>query len=337
MASIIKVGKKWRAQVRRKGLPVRTQTFSTKALAAEWARREEGAVEASRAGAATGTCPSLAKLIERYIEDVGKSKPLGADKSYVLSRIASPDGLGLERADRLTPERIVKYLREDCMVQGPTAMHHLVYLKGVLKIARALWRYPVQPDVVDDAREIMRHVGLLRPVQRRDRRPTSEELATLRAWLSEHRTSLTVDVLDFILHSCFRPPSELRRLRWDDLNEVDRTIVISDRKDPRRKIGNDQTVPLLNGALDIAMRQPRDGEFIFKCGAPAAWTKDFIRACKACKIDDLRLYDLRHEAISRLVETGKYSVPEICLVSGHKDPKQLLTYTQIRAKTLHDR
>ena len=52
-------------------------------------------------------------------------------------------------------------------------------------------------------------------------------------------------------------------------------------------------------------------------------------------IEDLRLYDLRHEAISRLVESNKYSFPEMMLITGHKDPKQLMRYTQLRARDLH--
>jgi hypothetical protein len=37
MASIIKVGNKWRAQVRRRGYAVYTRSFATKTLAAAWA------------------------------------------------------------------------------------------------------------------------------------------------------------------------------------------------------------------------------------------------------------------------------------------------------------
>lgn len=66
-----------------------------------------------------------------------------------------------------------------------------------------------------------------------------------------------------------------------------------------------------------------------------SWSSIFPRACKDLQISDLALYDLRHEAISRLVESGKYSIPEIMLVSGHKDPKQMMRYTQLRAKNLH--
>lgn len=132
----------------------------------------------------------------------------------------------------------------------------------------------------------------------------------------------------------FSPTSEITRLRWVDLNEADKTIIIHDRKDPRRKIGNHQTVPLLNGSFDIVLRQPRENELIFPVQGDS-WSSIFPRACKAFGIVDLRLYDLRHEAISRLVESGKYSIPEMMLVTGHKDPKQLMRYTQLKAKNLH--
>lgn len=336
MASIIKVGKKWRAQVRIKGMPPQTKTFSTKPLATEWARGLEGQVERTAAGVMAKTGPTIDKLIERYTEEVGKAKPFGKDKAYCLSRLAREDGLGLVRADLLTPERVVAYIREDRGIAHSSAQHDLGYLKGVLKIARALWRYPVNAGVVDDAREILLHMGLLNAGQRRDRRPTPEELEALRAWFVAHPGDFTVDHFDFILASCFRPPSECLRLRWEDLNEKDRTIVIRDRKDPRRKLGNDQVVPLLNGSFEIVMRQPREHDTIF-VGSGNWWSQNFTRAVQRHKIEDLTLYDLRHEAISRLVESGKYSIPEMMLVSGHRDPKQLMTYTQLRAKDFHDR
>lgn len=334
MASFIAVKGGTRAQVRRKGYPTFTKTFPTQALAKAWARRIEGDIEAAAAGLPPKQCETIGELVDRYTLEVGKTKPFGRNKEDVLARIKLL--LGDVRADRLTPERIVEYIREDRGISGVTAGIDLTYLKGMLRFARALWRVPAKPEAVDDAREILRHMGMLDRGTRRDRRPTADELTALRAWFAEHSTSLTPDIFDFILASCFRPPSEVLRLRWADLNEQDRTIVINDRKDPRRKIGNDQTVPLLNGSFEIVMRQPRDGELIFN-GRGDTWSSIFPRACKALGIEDLRLYDLRHEAISRLVESGKYSIPEMMLVSGHRDPKQLMTYTQLRAKDLHGR
>src|ERR1700751_3011861 len=50
MPSIIPIGDKWRAQVRRKGFPAQTKTFSTKALARQWAKTIEGDTEKLTAG-----------------------------------------------------------------------------------------------------------------------------------------------------------------------------------------------------------------------------------------------------------------------------------------------
>ena len=326
MASILQVGGKWRAQVRPRGKKSQAKTFTTKRQAIQWAAQVE-------AGAApiAGSSITVAQLVDRYDREIGAAKPFGRNKADVLKRIHAL--LGDEPAGSLTTERVVQYITEDRKIADVTASIDLTYLKGVLKIAKALWREQVSPSVVDDAREVLRYMGKLNRGAMRDRRPTDEELQALRGWFASSK-SLTPDIFDFILASCFRPPSEIVRLRWADLNHQDRTIIIRDRKDPRRKIGNHQTVPLLNGSYEIAARQPQIDERIFPVNGKT-WSSIFPRACKDLGIRDLRAYDLRHEAISRLVESNKYSLPEIMLVSGHKTPAQLMRYTQLRAKDLH--
>jgi integrase len=333
MASFTKVGSKWRAQVRQKGAPPLSKNFATKVLATQWARQVEADIDTGRATTApVRNLTTVISLVDRYINEVGAAKPFGRNKADVLSKIRKY--LGSEIAAELTAERVVDYIRADRKISDVTASIDLTYLKGVLKIARALWREPVHPSVVDDAREILKYMGTLNRSIERDRRPTPDELGALREWFRWHSNSLTPDVFDFILASCFRPPSEIIRLRWEDLIHADKTIVIHDRKDPRKKIGNHQTVPLLHGAYDIVLRQPKKSDLIFPVNGNS-WSTLFPRACSDLKIEDLRLYDLRHEAISRLVESRKYSIPEMMLVTGHKDPKQLMRYTQLRARDLH--
>lgn len=333
MASIIPIAGKWRAQVRRKGHPPQTQTFPTKILAEKWARRVEAEIDAGKAGLrASGKPVSVARLIERYTEEVGSSKPFGRNKTDVLNRLSAI--LGEESAGDLTPERIVRYVKVDRGISGVTAAIDLGFLGSVLKLARALWGYNVHPGVVSEARDILKHMGSVSRSQERDRRPTKDELARLREWFRERSKCLTPDIIDFILDSCFRPPSEITRLQWSDLNTEDRTILIRDRKDPRRKLGNNQTVPLLGRCMEIIERQPKTGDLIFPVNGKS-WSSLFPRACRELKIKDLRLYDLRHEAISRLVETRKYTIPEMMLITGHKDPKQLMRYTQLQARDLH--
>ena len=47
-------------------------------------------------------------------------------------------------------------------------------------------------------------------------------------------------------------------------------------------------------------------------------------------IKDLHFHDLRHEAISRFFEKG-LSIPEVALISGHKDVRMLFRYTHLKA------
>ena len=53
-------------------------------------------------------------------------------------------------------------------------------------------------------------------------------------------------------------------------------------------------------------------------------------------LSDLRFHDLRHEAISRFFELG-LNMPEVAVISGHKDPGMLFRYTHLRAVDLVNR
>lgn len=334
MASVQKVGDKWLARVRRRGFPEQSRVFGTKILAEKWSRQVEQEIDHGRAGQLAPGHVTVGKLIERYTEEIGKVKPFGRNKENTLKLIKAE--LNNVPVNQLTAERIVRYVTEERGVKGVTAAIDLTYLKGVLKVARALWKVGVVPGVVEDAREILKYMGLAERSNERDRRPTAEELIALRDWFTVRSETLTVDHIDFILASCFRPPSEVVRLKWEHLHRVDRTIIIEDRKDPRRKLGNNQVVPLLGDSFAIIERQPKVSEYIFPVNGKS-WSSLFPRACDDLGITNLMLYDLRHEAISRLVESSKYSIPEMMLVTGHKDPKQLMRYTQLRARDLHDR
>jgi len=59
----------------------------------------------------------------------------------------------------------------------------------------------------------------------------------------------------------------------------------------------------------------------------------FRRACRDLSVLDLRFHDLRHETASRLFEAG-YQIPEVAMVTGHKDWKMLRRYTNLNAQDL---
>ena len=60
--------------------------------------------------------------------------------------------------------------------------------------------------------------------------------------------------------------------------------------------------------------------------------KSFASACKAAKIAELRFHDLRHTAITRMIEAGMQPA-EVMRVSGHTTPAMLWRYLNANADT----
>ncbi|MBW9335697.1 site-specific integrase [Herbaspirillum sp. RU 5E] len=337
MATFQKIGKRWRARIRRKGFPAQSEMFDTKAQAQEWASRQEADMRALKfQDVRIIADKTLASAIDRYVEEQTQVRPLGKNKKAVLSNLKL--ALGKYTMPALTGDVLTDYVkdRKAAGAGGVTIAVDLTYLTSVIKAARNIWRWPVNLDAIDQARAYMAHIGLSTRSKERTRRPTKVELSNISTWfLVKVRQRVPMaDLIAFAVDTAMRL-SEIINLKWTDLNEQDKTIIIRNRKHPRAKIGNDQEVPLLGDAFDIVKRQPKVGkeERIFPV-TEGTVSSLFPRACKALGIEDLRFHDLRHEGVSRLFERG-YTIEQVALVSGHRDWKMLARYTQIRAKDLH--
>ena len=97
---------------------------------------------------------------------------------------------------------------------------------------------------------------------------------------------------------------------------------------PDSKNGNPRKIPLSNRAKIIL----KESVLPFPISANAVrlcWS----RMIKRSGIQDLHFHDLRHEAISRFFEKG-LSIPEVSLISGHKDVRQLMRYTHIKPENV---
>ncbi|WP_042298936.1 site-specific integrase [Paraburkholderia kururiensis] len=370
MATFTQRGNKWTAQIRIAGHPSVTKTFPKKAHAEQWAKRTEtqmrdGAFQDERKLSNF----TIGDLIDRYVNDVGGLRPFGKSKRGALDMLKRH--LGATPVAKFSGTTVIEYAKARHQPRpkrggapgemepgaGPVTISvELSYLGTVFKIARALWGMPAPTQALDDARETLRHLGLIAKSKERDRRPTLDEIERICDFFdAKPRQRIPMrDIIHFAIWTTMRS-SEITRLRWADLNEADRTIIIRDRKHPEEKVGNDQTVPLLGPAFDLVMRQPRRAlaaelaaeialnkdplrqphpdELIFPYRA-ATISSIFPRACEELKITDLHFHDLRHEGISRLFEMG-YRIEQVALVSGHRDWKMLKRYTQVKAKDLH--
>jgi integrase len=334
MASIIQTGPNaWRVQVRRRGHKAITRTFRTRREAEAFGRRAEADLEAGRPVAAPGGV-TVAAAIQAYRELRDQSpRPISgqSNEHYMLRHLE--DALGLEAVEALTPQRLASWARTRRQegAGGYTIGMELSKLGTALRFAQVALSRPL-PDVVASARPMLSHLQLVGPGTERDRRLVGDEEARLLAaappWLA--------DVIRFALATAMRR-GEIARLQWTDLDPVRRLALIRDRKDPRRKAGNDQWIPLLklgkHDAWAIAQRQPRVDDRVFPY-SPERITDTFGVVCDVIGAVDLHLHDLRHEATSRLFEAG-FAIEQVALVTGHRDWRHLRRYTNLKPESLH--
>ncbi len=156
---------------------------------------------------------------------------------------------------------------------------------------------------------------------RRERRLQAGEWQSLLDAVNETRTPLMRPLLILALETGMRR-GELLAMEWKhvDLNRC--TVLL-----PRTKNGHARTVPLSPMAVHILSKLPRTDAKCLPISANAVRLA-FDRLRKRAGISDLRLHDLRHECVSRLAER-RLSIPEVQMVSGHRDVSMLMRYTHL--------
>ena len=160
------------------------------------------------------------------------------------------------------------------------------------------------------ARIALTQLGLVGKGNERDRRPTQDELDRLvAAFYANRAQQIPVGrIIRFAVATAMRQ-DEICRIEWPDFYPAERMLLIKDRKDPRRKNGNNQRVPLLDVtgydacAIIEEQRFGADNQTgrIFPYNGRSIGTA-FRRQCRKLKIEDLHFHDLRHEGASRLFQ-----------------------------------
>ena len=285
---------------------------------------------------------SLGVLLDLYMHDRDLWNNTGRTKRYVIKFLRDCDIANIESNSLQTSDLI-----EHCRIRraagaGPSTIYHdIAYLRAVMKKAKPVFNIAANFQIFDEAVPVLTEMQLVGKSQQRTRRPTSEELNRLRIGLLKRESFRPngptripfVDILDFSILTCMRI-GEVCSIRWEDLDQENKIIIVRDRKDPRKKSGNHMLVPLLGESFNIAVRQPKKGKRIFPYNSRSV-TAGFQRVRNELGIEDLRYHDLRREGASRLFEEG-YSIEEVAQVTGHKNLNILWqVYTQLKPQLLH--
>lgn len=307
----------------------KAKTFDRKPAAqARIDKRERELAQPGALESAQREDPTLARAIERYIED--PKRDVGRTKKQVLGAISEAP-IGQMKCSKVGSQEIVQFARS-LDVKPQTAANYISHLAAVFNIARPAWGYPLDMQTMDDARKVMKRLGTTSKSAQRSRRPTLDELDLILSHFQGIRKRRP-DSAPMAILTCFaifstRRLDEMLRIEWKDLDADESRILVRDLKHPGQKIGNDVWCDLVPEALRIVQAQPRLDDRIFPYGTDAVGMA-FTRACQFLEIPDLHMHDLRHEGTSRLFEMG-WNIPHVAAVTGHRSWTSLKRYTHIR-------
>jgi integrase len=333
----------WRAQVRRKGRYI-GNTFRRRQDADAWALETERNIDRGfdPKTISPKAVRTFADIIDLHVSDLLEvGKQIRRSKLAVLEALRL--SLGPVRVDDLKRTKLIEFgKRRAKQGAGPATLAiDFSFIGTLLTHAAAVHGIAVFPEEVRLARVALIRLGLIGKPHERDRRPTQQELDDLIRYFDDKPRQVIPmhRIIRFAIATAMRQ-EEICSMTWDDVDVRSRMVTIRDRKDPRRKDGNHQRVPILNltgyDAWEVLLEQriiTRGNGKVFPHHHKSAGTA-FRRACKELKIRDLRFHDLRHEATSRLFEAG-LTIEQVALVTGHKDWKMLRRYTNLRPEALH--
>lgn len=322
MATIKKRGDGWYVQVRRLGYTPLYRTFTSKAAGQRWAREQESLIDRQQAPTDLRTLRSvtLGDLIQRYRDNVTPRKRGAESETLRLRKMALAPMCALSLAD-LGPPAVAAYRDTRLLTVTPgTVRRELSLFRCIIDVAMREWGIglPVNP---------VKGVMLPKANAPRERRLNRGDATRIDLALRQTRNPMLRPFIAFAIETAMRRGG-LLSLEWGHIDLPKRTAHV-----PHTKTGTTRTIPLTDNALAILEGVIRDdGKKVFPITLVAlrhAWDRLTERA----GVGDLHIHDLRHEALSRFCELG-LTIPELAVISGHKDPRMLFRYTHLRADDL---
>lgn len=127
---------------------------------------------------------------------------------------------------------------------------------------------------------------------------------------------------------------ETLSLEWKHVDLERQTAYL-----PETKNGRPRTLPLRRELVELLLQLPRDGDLVFPISTTVL-NQVWRRICEAAGFvgeREIRIHDLRHEAISRVADTGTMSMLDLQAFSGHRDVRMLLRYAHLCAEHMAKR
>lgn len=309
----------YRAQIRVRGFPHLSETFTRKTDAKKWIEDTKSAIRGGTAISTEAGRTTLREALERYLREVTPRKK-GRLREEERAKVWMQNPIALRFLSQLRGADFSKY-RDGRRAEGRaenTIRLELALIGHLFEIARKEWG-------MEGLRNPIRNISMPGGSNKRERRVTpEEEEAILRHLSGPYMAPITLLAIETAMRR-----GELLALTWADLNLSTAVARLHDTKN-----GESRAVPLSARAIAILKSLPRPldaGAVVFPLAQDFV-TRQFGQACENAGVANLHFHDLRHEAVSRICE--KLPMHEAMRVTGHKTPSMLMRYYHPKAEDL---
>ena len=270
----------WQVQVRKKGYPTQTKSFSSKAAGAQWVRSIEYEMDQglfmSRNEAETTT---LGELLNRYLREcTPQKKGAGPEACRIRALLRHP--LAKRFIASLRGVDIARYRDERLQDITPGSLRReLSILSQTFEISRKEWGIFVH-NPVRDIKIPAENSARNRRLQDGPEGSDSEETRLFAACL-KCRNPYLLPIVRLAVETAMRQ-SELVGMHWQHIDIKRRTVLL-----PVTKNGDSRTVPLSTDAVAVLTALPRGirGD-VFPGVTTESIKKAFIRATRSAGIED---------------------------------------------------
>jgi integrase len=186
--------------------------------------------------------PPLADVIDRYIQELGREA--GITKAQCLRTIKMDCDISRLKCSEINSVAISGLARQLAArgIEASTVGNYLSHLAAIVKVARPLWGYPLDPQAMSDASTALRATKVIGKSKQRERRPTLDELDKLMTHFGRvrHKRKDSIPMQAIVAFGIFstRRMEEILRITWADLDEAGSRVLVRDMKDPKEKSGN---------------------------------------------------------------------------------------------------
>jgi integrase len=301
-----------------------SKSFPTKGEAAAWARSIETQLDRAELLPNIRDLRKLtvADLLTRYENEVTPTKR-GQKAERSRLQTLRRHSVSEVRLSDLSGASVARY-RDDRLklVQAASVRRELVVLRHVFEVAKSEWNILIPSNPVHS-------IKLPKDSKPRERRLEHGEAGKLFNAIGKRSAWYLRPFLVLAIETGMRR-GELLSVRWRDVDLERRTLKLKQTKN-----GDPRTIPLTPKAIELLgpLQKTNDRVFPIK---PNALRLAWERLRKRAGLEDIRLHDLRHEAVSRFFEYG-LSIPEVALISGHRDLRMLNRYTHLKPERLAEK